>query len=76
MKFPTVLVRRLRARPSAPRHRSVDLILFVFMVLVFGPVIGLHVGYAVLGGSAGRTGAPTAGIAKTTTETMVASRHE
>ena len=35
-----------RARPGAPaarRDRSVALILFVLLVLVFAPVVGLHI---------------------------------
>jgi hypothetical protein len=54
----TFLFSRARSGTPATRDRSVALILFVLLALVFAPVVGLHVALTTFGPTAADPGPP------------------
>ena len=49
--------------PAAPRDRSVALILVVLLMLVFAPVVGLHIALTTFGSSVVADPGPPDGLA-------------
>lgn len=76
MMLSNAAFRRFRAAPSVPRDRRVDLILFVFMALVFGPVIGLHIGFAMLRSSPAHAAPQNTGTTEATAGVVVVAPND